>query len=175
VREVVTADPAKAGRVFAADPAKAGRVWLLAGLLACAGCSAKEDVSLVVSAEGASLAKVPGPFDAKLTGGVDVNFDLGHYSAGDVTVEAIQIGLYRGGAQISPGAKIEPPAGTTFPLQLSPGQTHKIHYTIGKDQLLSDEATSLCAGLVTVTGVVKQSGKPDLTISADPISATGCP
>jgi hypothetical protein len=151
------------------------REAVLAVLLACAGCSAKEDVSLVVSADGASLAKVPGPFDAKLTGGVDVSFDLGHYSGSDVTVESIQIGLYRGGAQIIPGAKIEPPAGTTFPLQLSPGATQKIHYTISKDQLLKDEATALCAGPVTVTGIVKQSGKPDLTINADPISATGCP
>ena len=36
-------------------------------------------------------------------------------------------------------------------------------------------AASGVTGTVTITGVVKQSGKPDLTIVADPISASGCP
>jgi hypothetical protein len=140
-----------------------------------AGCAAKDDATLVVSAQSPVLAKKPGPFDAKLEGSVDVSFDLGHWSGSNVKVEAIQIGLYRSGAQIIPGAKIEPAAGTVFPLDMAPSERRVIHYTIVKEQLLADEATALCAGPVTITGVVKQSGKPDLTILADPISASGCP
>ncbi|MGZ3452379.1 MAG: hypothetical protein ACXVEF_22410 [Polyangiales bacterium] len=139
------------------------------------GCAAKDDATLVVSAKGPALAKLPGPFDAKLDGSVDVSFDLGHWSGSNVTVESIQIGLYRSGAQIIPGAKIEPQAGTVFPLVMAPSETRVIHYTIVKEQLLKDEVTTLCAGPITITGVVKQSGKPDLTILADPISASGCP
>jgi hypothetical protein len=154
------------------------RSLVVASLLAafvCTGCAAKDDATLVVSAKAPALAKVPGPFDAKLQGSVDVSFDLGHWSGSNVTVEAIQIGLYRGNAQIVPGAKIEPQAGTVFPLVMAPSETRVVHYTIVKEQLLPDESTALCAGPVTITGVVKQSGKPDLTIIADPISASGCP
>ena len=154
------------------------RSVLAASFAACAllgGCAAKEDATLVVTARSPALAKKPGPFDAKLEGSVDVSFDLGHWSGSNVTVEAIQIGLYRGNVQIIPGAKIEPDAGTTFPLVMAPSETRVVHYTIVKEQLLADESAALCAGTVTITGVVKQSGKPDLTIVADPISASGCP
>jgi hypothetical protein len=140
-----------------------------------ASCSAKDDATLVVSTRNPALAKVPNAFGAKLEGGVDVSFDLGAYSGAPVTVEAIQLGLYRGNTQILPGATIQPPAGTTFPLTLNPGDKPLLHYTISKPQLLADEQTALCAGPVTITGMVKQSGKPDLAIGADPITATGCP
>ncbi len=138
------------------------------------GCGVKEDVSLFVYARGASLTKGENPFGATLDGAVDVVFDLGAYSGQPVTVEAIQLGLYRGGAQILPAARFEPPPGTRFPFDLAPGQKTTIRYTIRRDQLVDDEPATLCAGPVTVNGSVKQAGKSAFGLASEETTVAGC-
>lgn len=140
-----------------------------------AGCGVKEDASLAVYAHGASLTKGENAFGSKLDGSVQVVFDLGKWTQGSVTVESIQLGLYRDTTQVVPGAKVSPPAGTTFPLVLAPGQKQTLAYTITKESLTADETAALCAGPVKVSGVVKQAGKGEIVVGADPIAVAGCP
>lgn len=146
---------------------------LLAVAVAC-GCGTKEDVSLTVSTQGETLAVGMGPFGQKLTGTVDVFFDLGAYSGDPVHVETIHIGLYRGTTQIVPGVQFDPDASTTFPFDVAPGERRTVHYTIHKDQLLADEASSICAGPITITGTVTQTGRGPLQITGYAVTATGC-
>lgn len=148
---------------------------LLSAGLVLSGCGVKEDVSLFVYARGATLTKGANAFGAKLDGVVDVVFDLGAYSGEPVTVEAIQLGLYRDGAQILPAARFEPPAGTRFPFDLAPGQKTAIRYTIRRDQLVDGEPAALCAGPVTVNGSVKQTGKPAFGLASEQVNVAGCP
>lgn len=149
------------------------RSWVLAAAL-LAGCGVKEDASLSVYAHGAVLTKGSNAFGSKLDGSVNVVFDLGKWTQGNVTVEAIQLGLYRDTTQIVPGATISPPTGTTFPLVMAPAQKQTLVYTIKKDSLTADEATALCAGPVKVSGTVTQAGQAPIQIAADPIAVTGC-
>lgn len=138
------------------------------------GCGVKEDVSLFVYARGTTLTKGENAFGATLDGSVDVVFDLGAYSGAPVTVEAIQLGLYRSGAQILPAARFEPAAGTRFPFDLAPGQKTTVRYTIHRDQLVDDEPAILCAGPVAVNGSVKQAGRPAFALASEETPVAGC-
>jgi hypothetical protein len=139
-----------------------------------AGCGVKEDASLTVLAKDPSLTKGVNSFGSKLDGGVTVVFDLGKWTQGNITVESIQLGLYRDTTQILPGVSLSPPAGTSFPLELAPGQKYSLLYTITNKALTADEATQLCAGPVKVSGVVQQAGKGVINIGADAVTVQGC-
>ncbi len=151
-----------------------GALVTMPALLA-AGCGVKEDVTLLVSTQGLTLTKSKGAFDFRLDGTVDVVFEMGKYAGDPVRVEAISLQLQRGTTQILPTTRVEPPAGTSYPFDLAPGQRHALKYKITKDQLVGDDATVLCAGPVRVSGVVKQVGKPEIPIFSDPIPVAGCP
>ena len=109
------------------------RSLLVAFALFAAGCGVKEDASLLVYAHSATLTKGTNAFGSKLDGSVQVMFDLGKWTQGNVTVEAIQLGLYRDTTQVVPAATISPPDGTTFPLDFAPGQKRTLAYTIKKE------------------------------------------
>lgn len=151
------------------------RALLLGAVLALAGCGTKEDASLFVYAKNVTLTKGTNAFGSKLDGSVDVVFDLGKWSQGSVTVEAISLGLYRDSTQIVPGATFSPPPDKTFPFDLAPNQVHTIKYTIAKASLTAEETTALCAGPVRLNGVVKQAGKAEIQLSTDPMPVPGCP
>lgn len=140
------------------------------------GCGTKEDAALFVYAKNMSLTKGTNAFGSKLDGSVDIVFDLGKWSQGSVTVEAIQLGLYRDTTQIVPGATFTQPADKTFPFDLAPNQVHTITYTIAKTSLTADETTQLCAGPVKLNGTVKQAGKAELLqVTTEPMAVPGCP
>jgi hypothetical protein len=139
-----------------------------------AGCGTKEDASLAVYAQKPALTKASNAFGSSLSGSVEVVFDLGKYTQGSITVEAIQLGLYRDTTQVVPRAMVTPPAGTTFPITLAPGQKQIIAYTIKVESLTMEEANALCAGPVKVSGTVQQAGQGPQQIGADPITVTGC-
>ena len=143
-------------------------------VVATAGCGTKEDASLSVYAERTTLIKGVNAFGSKLDGDVTVVFDMGKWTQGNVTVESIQLGLYRDTTQIIPGATLTPPLGTSFPLELAPGQKHSLLYSIKKDSLTVDEATALCAGPVKVSGAVQQAGKGVIRIGSDAVTVQGC-
>lgn len=147
----------------------------LVALLALAGCGAKEDVSLAVYARGAALTKGTNAFGSKLDGKVDIVFDLGKYGSDSLRVEAIQLGIYRGTTQLVPGAAFELPAGKSFPLDLAPGQVSTFSYTISKASITADEATALCAGPVAINGSAKPTGKPEINLTTENITVSGCP
>jgi hypothetical protein len=144
-------------------------------LVVLAGCGVKEDASLLVTARNATLVKGTNAFGSKLDGSVEVFFDLGKWTQEPATIESISLGMYRDKKQILTGAKIEAPAGTTFPVQLSPGGRHTLRYTVIKSQLIDNETAELCAGPVTFTGTVKQTGRGELPIESSPITVSGCP
>jgi hypothetical protein len=151
-------------------------VLLLGALLALAGCGTKEDASLFVYAKGMTLVKGTNAFGSKLDGGVEIVFDLGKWSQGSVTVEAISLGLYRDTAQVVPGATFTLPADRTFPFELAPNQVHTIKYAIAKTSLTADETAQLCAGPVKLNGTVKQAGKAELLqLTTEPMNVNGCP
>lgn len=143
--------------------------------LALAGCGSKEDVSLSVYARGATLTKGTNAFGSKLDGAVEIVFDLGKYGNESVTVEAIQLGIYRGNTQLVPGAAFELPPGTTFPIKLDPGARTSFNYTITKTSITVAEAAALCAGPVMISGTAKQTGKPETSLVTQEISVAGCP
>lgn len=138
-------------------------------------CGVKEDAQLFVYARNATLTKGTNAFGSKLDGAVEVFFDLGKYTQEAATIESISLGMYRDNKQVVPAAKIEPAAGTAFPMTLAPGSRQTIKYTITRSQLIDNEPVELCAGPVKLTGAVKQTGKGELQISSDAITVSGCP
>jgi len=143
---------------------------------ALAGCGTKEDAALFVYAKNMSLTKGTNAFGSKLDGAVDIVFDLGKWSQGNVTVEAISLGLYRDTTQVVPSATFTLPADKTFAFDLAPNQVHTIKYTIARTSLTADETAQLCAGPVKLNGTVKQAGKAEmLQVTTDPMTVTGCP
>lgn len=144
-------------------------------LLLCASCGVKEDAQLFVFARNATLTKGTNAFGSKLDGNVEVFFDLGKYTQEPATIESISLGMVRDNKPILQAAKIEPAPGTTFPITMAPGSRVTIKYTVTRSQLIDNEPMELCAGPVKFSGVVKQTGKGELQISADPITVTGCP
>ncbi len=151
------------------------RSVLLIAALALAGCGAKEDVSLAVYARGATLTKGANAFGSKIDGSVEIVFDLGKYGNESLRVEAIQLGLYRGTAQLVPGAAFELPAGRSFPIDLAPGQSTTFKYTISKASITPDDATALCAGPIAINGSAKPAGKPEIALVTESFKVTGCP
>jgi hypothetical protein len=147
----------------------------LAGTQVTASCGVKEDASLSVYAESTSLTKGTNAFGSTLNGTVAVVFDLGKWTQGNITVESIQLGLYRDTTQVVATATLSPPMGTTFPLELAPGQKRTLTYTITKTSLTAEETNELCAGPVKVSGIVQQAGKGVIRIGADPVTVVGCP
>lgn len=139
------------------------------------GCGAKEDATLAVEARSVTLAKATSPFGDKLTGSLEVVFDLGNYAGDPITVESIALSLSRGGAPIVSAAKFETPASTTFPFALSPGGRRAVSYTITREGLTAAEVTELCAGPVTISGSARQAGRGQLAIGATPTTVSGCP
>jgi hypothetical protein len=148
---------------------------LVAGTLSVSACGVKENVSLFVYARAPSLVKGSNEFGPKLDGSVDVVFDLGSYAGDPVTVEAIQLGVYRDDVQLVPRARLEPAAGTSFPFDLAPGKSTTIRYTVRPYQLDPGEPAALCAGPVVISGAVKQAGKAEIRISSDLVNVAGCP
>ena len=149
-------------------------------LAACAlSCGSKEDASLSVYTQNVVLTKTTTAFGAKLEGSVDVVLDMGHYSQGSISVEAVQLRLFRGDTQnILPEAKIVPLASNpTFPLTIGAGTKTTLSYTITIQQLRDQaEIDLLCAGPVTVSGNVLQHESPTPTrIGSTPTPASGCP
>ncbi len=144
-------------------------------LVALAGCGVKEDASLLVTTRNGTLTKGTNAFGSKLDGSVEVFFDLGKWTQEPATIESISLGMYRDNKQVVPAAKIEPPPGTVFPVQLAPGGRHTLKYTVTKSQLIDNEPADLCAGPVKFTGTVKQTGRGEIQIFSDPITVAGCP
>lgn len=138
------------------------------------GCGSREDAALYVYARNPTLTKGTNAFGSKLDGSVEIFFDLGAYTRGSVTVEAISLGMYRDNKQIVPTAKFEPAAGTTFPFTLAPGSRQTIRYTVTRPQLIDAEPADLCAGPLRITGTVKQSGQGELQVASESVTVSGC-
>jgi hypothetical protein len=142
-----------------------------------AGCGTKDDATLAVYAQNPVVKKdETGPFP-KLTGSVDVVFDMGAYSSGSVRVSTVTLRLFRGeNLNILPRAKFELTGGAKFPIDLAAGSKQTTTFSIGIDHLTDAEKTELCAGPVSVAGTVERADSPTpLRIGTTPVSPQGCP
>jgi hypothetical protein len=153
-----------------------GAVGLLAAFLA--SCGSKEDASLFVYAQNPVVAKDATGAFPRLTGSVDVVFDLGKWSTGPVKVGAVTMRLFRGeNTVILPRAKIIPkPGAPTVPFEVPPGTATTVSYTIGIDQMTDAEIAEFCTGgPVSVTGIVEMEGQAQQRVATTPVAPQGCP
>lgn len=140
-----------------------------------AGCGSKEDATLSVYTQNPSLAKVNGGFTA-LAGSVDLVLDMGAYSQGSVTVDAVGLRLFRGSLNILARAKFVPSDGTSYPVTINAKDKKVVHYAITIDQMTDAEISELCAGQASIGGTVTQHGNASpMSIGSTPITPTGCP
>jgi hypothetical protein len=147
---------------------------------AAVACGSKGDATLNVYTQNPTLAKSDGPFGpgTLLTGGVDLVLDEGAYSNGSVSVDSIALRLF-GGADgktaILAGAKIDPTATVTYPLVVNAGEKKTIHFTISNQDMSAPDISDLCAGPVSITGFVSQTGSTaPLRVGANAIAVSGC-
>ena len=154
-----------------------GLLAVVVATLGAPSCGTPADVSLSVSADHLTLTKSTGPFGPKLAGGVDVEFDLGHYTGDPVKVETIGLRLFQGTTKVNVLARAQLVADSTgaLPFTLAPGTSKTVHYTIGIDQLQPTEVTELCAGPISASGAVESDGRAPVEILAAAVTATGCP
>jgi lipid-binding SYLF domain-containing protein len=140
--------------------------------LAGSACGTKTDASLAVYAQNLTLAKVSGPFGAKLQGSVDIVLDLGHWATGPVDVQTVGLRLVRGGQPVLVDATLVP--GTALPVTVQPSSKATISYTITQQLTAADE-TTLCAGPLGVSGSVTTSAEAAVTVGTNAVAVTGCP
>jgi hypothetical protein len=140
--------------------------------LATTSCGTKTDATLAVYAQNLTLAKVSGPFGAKLQGSVDIVLDLGHWATGPVDVQTIGLRLVRDGQPVLVDAKLVP--GSPLPVTVQPSSKATISYTITQQLAAADE-TTLCAGPLGVSGSVTTSAEPAVAVGTSPVTVTGCP
>ena len=154
------------------------RAWLLAaGPLALVHCGAKEDATLFVYTRDPSVTKGTNAFGPKIDARVTVVFDMGHYSAGAVTVESIKLGMFRGDTQILDILRFVPNAGQSSPpMNIAPGTVTELGYSVSAMSLNDEQAKILCAGPVSISGTVQQAGGgAPSRIGATSVSPQGCP
>lgn len=140
--------------------------------LVASSCGTKTDATLAVYAQNLALAKVSGPFGAKLEGSVDVVLDLGHWATGPVDVQTVGLRLVRDGVPVLVEAKLVPT--TPLPVTVQPSSKATIRYTITQQLTAADE-TTLCVGPLGISGSVTTSAEPGVAVGTTPVAVTGCP
>ncbi len=140
--------------------------------LTAASCGTKTDATLAVYAQNLTLAKVSGPFGAKLEGSVDIVCDLGHWATGPVEVQTIGLRLVRDGQPVLVDAKLVP--ASPLPLTVQPSSKATITYSITQQLAAADE-TAACAGPLGVSGSVTTSAEAAVAVGTSAVAVTGCP
>ncbi len=140
-------------------------------------CGTKDDATLAVYAQNPALKKSVSPVGFKLEGSVDVVFDMGHYASGSVKVDAVSLRIFDAkNLNVLARAKISPSTTFVLPAELAPSSKITASFTIGIDQLTTQEITDLCAGPLTISGTVTRADTPEpIHIGSNAVSATGCP
>lgn len=140
------------------------------------GCGSKDNISLSASVSNVQLSVTEQTLGTQLSGGFDLNLEVGAEADGAATVELGSFSL-AGDQGTLVGALQVVPVGVTFPVTVGKGQKKTVAFTLDDSALLpaSDKA-ALCAGPVHVVGAVTHNlnGGETQPLTSKPGVPSGC-
>ncbi|MBK7579371.1 MAG: hypothetical protein IPI67_04110 [Myxococcales bacterium] len=123
------------------------------------GCGSKDNISLSATVSKVQLSVIEQALGTQLSGGFDLNLEVGAEADGDGTVELESFSIVRAADQGTlVGALQAVPQGVSFPLKVGKGQSKAVPFLLDDSALLpSADKANLCAGEVQLVGAVKHN------------------